>query len=1080
MVNAPAQLATATGLGVQPGIGTGLNANAQLASALGAAGLPATNATSLTFPAKNLQARVDLLLNGVWTDITPFVYQRTGINITNMGRTDWNSTIQAAQLTITVNNRDGRFTPKLAAGAYFPNIVRNTQIRVFLTVTSVTGVSYAGFRFYGEVTEWPVNWDASQRDIAVDIVASGIWRRLSQLQTSLGSAYRRFKVNTTAATGMRSYWPMEDGTGSGQIVPYGSVAGTQNATQQFVSGQAGLSFASVGAFHGSDDLVGLNGALITATVPAGGTPTNNVTRFAFSIPQAGDSAAAGGNWNLVEIDSAGTVARFEVYVTGTTKLIMQLRNSGGALLAQGTTSTLVNGTPYLASCELTPSGGTINFAFRIIQQGASGITESMTGSLTGTIGQISKVVVSRAFQLSDTGFGHLSVAYGAPTSLVQEAYVLNGYLGEFALDRFKRLCGELGITASTIGSSASSAPMGPQVDDTFANVMQSIEDTDCGLLYELRDQFGLGYRTNASMANQQIQFTLDYSAKTIDPSLAPSYDDQLTKNNVTISNWSGYTQQAILTAGPMSVLNPPSGIGNGYNYTRSVNAANDNQVPGIANFILNVGSVDEIRFPVVTVKMIRSQLANNYSAIPNADIGDYFQITNPPSFLTTTVIRQLMWGYAETLNAREWTFQFNTVPETPWEVGFSPGTIQTAQIPGGSPVSSQAQGSLGLASLIANGSLTPAMLSNGITVHTLGGNAITISASAPVAPNVNDIWIASATGLISQWNGSAWIPFKFDASQTIIAGTIVTANIAASAITSSLIAAGTVVAGIVDATQVKAAEYDAFNTTGQFFAYDTSTPTTGHLTTSIAGGSGTDTASNAFPKGLMSQQLTLVNQGSVPSAFSGASVLYTSSSDRLRYLSSSGNDLVLDRSVLENTTHSMNTQTLATIMSGTLSYLANEGQVGSEYEVEIDGTFTSPSGHTAVYNHSFFIDGAGTGINNVTYGAVFTSALLTIAYHLRWTLTVNTTGAGGSCNIEASGGASIQFDNGVQFNLGNSSPVRSGGGGGQGAVAINQISTGVAFDTTANHSLAIYGNWGATTGTGHSAITYRTKKTRRN
>src|SRR5580765_9076283 len=136
MVNAPAQLATATALGAGASVGTGLNVNAQLASALGAAGIPATNATSLAFPNRSLQVRVDLLLAGVWTDITRFVYQRNPVQISGVGRADQFSTLSPSQLTLTVNNRDGRFTPKLASGAYFPNIQRNTQIRVFLTVTS--------------------------------------------------------------------------------------------------------------------------------------------------------------------------------------------------------------------------------------------------------------------------------------------------------------------------------------------------------------------------------------------------------------------------------------------------------------------------------------------------------------------------------------------------------------------------------------------------------------------------------------------------------------------------------------------------------------------------------------------------------------------------------------------------------------------------------------------------------------------------------------------------------------------------------------------------------------------------------
>jgi len=382
-------------------------------------------------------------------------------------------------------------------------------------------------------------------------------------------------------------------------------------------------------------------------------------------------------------------------------------------------------------------------------------------------------------------------------------------------------------------------------------------------------------------------------------------------------------------------------------------------------------------------------------------------------------------------------------------------------------VSSQAQGSLGLAGLIANGSISPAMLSNGITVHTLGGNAITISVNAPPNPNVNDIWIASATGLISQWNGSAWVPFKFDASQTIIAGTIVTANIAASAITSSLIAAGTVVAGIVDATQVKASEYDAFSTGGQFYAYDTSTPTTGHLTTSIAGATGTDSASNNFPKGLMSQQLTLVDQSSAPAAFSGASVLYTSSAGRLRYLSSSTVDVPLDRSSLDNTNVTMTTQTTPIIMSRTLSYKANEAIVGSEFEIEIDGRLLSPTNADGInYTFDFYVDGVALGgTTSITLGGVVFPRNIQNDFCLRGMLAVDTTGAGGTCTMCFDGGFSRQ-----SVNLGNTATTS----------AINRVAANQAFDTTANHSLAIYGAWSATTGSGHSATTYRTKFTRRN
>ena len=133
---------------------------------------------------------------------------------------------------------------------------------------------------------------------------------------------------------------------------------------------------------------------------------------------------------------------------------------------------------------------------------------------TASVGAISTVVFGRANVLMDTAVGHLSVTYGAVPLMVPAANALNGYIGEFALDRFTRICGEMGITAETIGTASTSAAMGPQFDDTLTNVLQTIEDVDMGLLFESRTQFGLGYRTLTSMANQSAAAAISYTTAT--------------------------------------------------------------------------------------------------------------------------------------------------------------------------------------------------------------------------------------------------------------------------------------------------------------------------------------------------------------------------------------------------------------------------------------------------------------------------------------------------------------------------------------------------------------------------------------
>jgi hypothetical protein len=245
------------------------------------------------------------------------------------------------------------------------------------------------------------------------------------------------------------------------------------------------------------------------------------------------------------------------------------------------------------------------------------------------------------------------------------------------------------------------------------------------------------------------------------------------------------------------------------------------------------------------------------------------------------------------------------------------------------------------------------------------------------------------------------------------------------------------------------------------------TPGAGNLIASLTPAAGNDQFANAHPQGLLSNQLTLPNQGSAPPAFTGASVLYSSSLGRLRYLSSAGADLVLDRSALNINTFSMNTQTTPVVMSGALNYLANEAVVGSEYEVEIDGTITTPNTTSATFTFDFYLDGnpMSTGGNAETIGIVIIQTGFTYAFHVTYRFTVVTTGAFGSGNVMMDGSLTRK---GV--NVGNA----------QQFTTLNQVSVNNTIDTTVNHTFAIYCAWGSTTGTGHSAITYRTKITRRN
>src|SRR5258708_24035661 len=89
----------------------------------------------------------ELMINGTFVDITRYLYQRDGIHVT-AGAVNWGDTPQPATCTFTVNNRDGRFTPNYASGAYYPYLQRNVHVRISVTATSSRGHFHSGSRFW--------------------------------------------------------------------------------------------------------------------------------------------------------------------------------------------------------------------------------------------------------------------------------------------------------------------------------------------------------------------------------------------------------------------------------------------------------------------------------------------------------------------------------------------------------------------------------------------------------------------------------------------------------------------------------------------------------------------------------------------------------------------------------------------------------------------------------------------------------------------------------------------------------------------------------------------------------------------
>lgn len=94
------------------------------------------NATwNSTAVSQTFSPQVEINLNNVWTNITSYVYYRDHIKITQ-GQQDETSVVQPGTCQFTLNNNDGRFSPRNPVGAYYGQIGRNTPVRVSIPVTS--------------------------------------------------------------------------------------------------------------------------------------------------------------------------------------------------------------------------------------------------------------------------------------------------------------------------------------------------------------------------------------------------------------------------------------------------------------------------------------------------------------------------------------------------------------------------------------------------------------------------------------------------------------------------------------------------------------------------------------------------------------------------------------------------------------------------------------------------------------------------------------------------------------------------------------------------------------------------------
>ncbi|MFC7380896.1 hypothetical protein [Sphaerisporangium rhizosphaerae] len=601
----------------------------------------------MAFPSTPLALKVELFVDGAWTDITADALVRSGITITR-GLRDEGTRTDPSKCSLSIRNINGKYSPRNPNSPYYGLIGRNTPIRVSVGTD---------IRFVGEVSSWPSRWDITGQDVWVPIEAAGILRRLGQGSTALKSTLYRGMTYPEATSPPVAYWPCEDAPGATSLA-----SGIGGPPMKIVGSPKIGAYTN---FIASEPIPLMNNAEFTGDVPTYTVTGQTQVRFLLAVPQSG----ATDGQTICRIRTTGTAQLWHLNYKSGGALQLQAFADNGGVLDSGAVTFNINGKLLRVSIELGQSGANVNWNMLTLEVGQpSGL--QFNGTLNGqTVGQATKIVISPQGGLSDVAVGHVSVQ-NSISSLFDLAGQMAAWNAEKAGRRIERLCAEEGIPFVSTDNLDNTIAMGPQRSTTLLELLTDAAETDMGILYEPRTVLGLAYRTRESLYNQPVDVALNYAAKQLSPPLEPVDDDQATRNDITVSRYNGSSARVTQEAGPLSAADPPAGVGR-YDESVTINNQYDAHLLDHASWRLHVGTVDEARYPTVTMNLTSPALSSNApltASIVALDIGDRITISNQPAWLPPGLISLLAWGYSETLEPFGWEITANCAPESPWQV----------------------------------------------------------------------------------------------------------------------------------------------------------------------------------------------------------------------------------------------------------------------------------------------------------------------------------------------------------------------------------------------------------------------------
>lgn len=522
------------------------------------------------------------------------------------------------------------------------------------------------YRFNGEVSAWPQKWDISGRDVYVPVEAAGVLRRLGQGQSPLNSTMYR-GILGDSSTPPVAYWPCEDASDSTRIAS--AIEGGFPMVIDF--GQP--SYAAFTSFKCSKPIPTFTDSQWTGKVGAFTGTTTQQVRFLLYMETGNNEErifTAYTSGTGVTATGIKKVALF--YSTGGSLDLRVYDDEDTLITSSGAIAFAIDGKLLRMSIQLTQSGADTIFTMVSLEVGQTSGSFDDTTAAGRSFGRITGVGTNAGGNVTDTtaAIGHISV-HNEITSIFDLAQELNAYSGETAVARLIRLSGENDVHFNWIGIADESEAMGPQLPKNLTDLLNECAESDLGVFFEPRDEFGLRYRTRTNLYNLDPIIALTYHAdhELAEP-LDPVDDDSYTRNDITMSRVDGSSARAVLETGTLSVLSPPNGVGR-YDDAPPVNLEDDTRLADQAGWRLLLGTVDEARYPNIAMNLRHPTLDDGTMHI-NAlavDMGERITVDDPPTGYPPDDISLLAIGYSELLSGFVHTVNVNCKPEAPYRIG---------------------------------------------------------------------------------------------------------------------------------------------------------------------------------------------------------------------------------------------------------------------------------------------------------------------------------------------------------------------------------------------------------------------------